>query len=1303
MKRRGRFATFEFRNIHYTKIIAATIITFLSISLSAQTAVNDSVSTHIESAITINPTDNDSGCSTYNVNITSAPQHGTTSSIAVNGSFTYTPHSGFTGRDSLQYSITCNGNSDIAKVFILVMPFPDNVQTLSCVSTPTASQWAIQQGNSSTLTAHLYAQPLAGDIDNDGDIEVLAPGFSGFGQEASSIVIYNSHLVVETTIATPTMYTWSSYPFAIADVDADGIAEIYLYSMNGVLQCYNYDGSIVSTKWTSSYINSSVRVPSLIIADVNADGVPDILALDKIFNAITGELELSLPSTIGGVTLSVPQGPNMPVFADMDNDGLLEVAGGNTVIKVNITNPHGTIGNNAFIWKTISGTNIGDGLTSVADIDLDGYMDVVVIKIGLMYVWKPYSGPNSVSTLIGSYSYSGNINTGGSRALVADLNNDGYPEIAWTNSLIMRACRYNPTTQSIVLFWQLSTTDASGVTTMTVFDFNQDGSAEIVYRDETNLRIINGNTGSNISTFACPSPTSFEYPIVVDLDQNGEADIVVSTSTGNYSTASTTPARIVSFVSPSSTRWAPARHVWNQFGYNVVHINDDLTVPQYQFNPVTPLVDPNTPSVVRRPFNNFLQQATSIDQYGRPFFTLPDATIVEDSTSVYSSCDSIRISIYYKNEGDNVLATPYKITLYKDVYRGTVIRTVTVNSNLYPDSSGRISFSFNSADLIPFQPIANFVFALNDGGTGIAQNGNQQTECDTTDNILTLLYPGFTNSNLATCNDTTIFVGDTAFLYAMGADFYQWNPNPTLSATNLSNPTATPTTTTTYYVTGYSAGGNMVYNGDFSAGNNGFISHYTYSPSVAGFGYYTVATDVTGWWNSCGGNGLFMMVDGSQTANSIVWQETVNVISNTLYAFSAMVSTLWASATNPALLQFSINNIPLGNIFNADTQMCNWQQFYELWNSGTATQATITILNQNTNWEGNDFGLDDIQFAALCESFDSVTVTVTEPIDTLYYTDSICLNIPYLQNGFDTLFAAPGHYTLTRFDNSYPRDSLIEVDMTVFPNYQINLTDIVCQGEPYTENGFDIPADSTQVPGTIIRRQLTFASTGGCDSILKLELAVQPVYNIEITKVACNFYTWNSETYYDDGDYTQYFNSVDGCDSTVTVHLSIIDADIEIISLTEDFCEEYFSILTANSTIDDIRWSTGETSDTITVRRPGNYSVSISLANCNAEDAITIPPCDFNLYLPNTITPTNEDGLNDYFMLPLNETPQITEAEIDIYDRWGKLVFTSKDIYFKWDGNVNGVILSNTVFNYRLLVRTQMGKPMLFKGSITVL
>ena len=78
---------------------------------------------------------------------------------------------------------------------------------------------------------------------------------------------------------------------------------------------------------------------------------------------------------------------------------------------------------------------------------------------------------------------------------------------------------------------------------MTLFDFNADGCCEIVYRDETSLRIINGSgknhiTGSdtiqagrrvayNLAAFQVSSVTKSEYPVVADVNGDGQTEIVV--------------------------------------------------------------------------------------------------------------------------------------------------------------------------------------------------------------------------------------------------------------------------------------------------------------------------------------------------------------------------------------------------------------------------------------------------------------------------------------------------------------------------------------------------------------------------------------------------------------------------------------------------------------------------------------------------------------------------------------------------------------------------------------------------------
>ncbi|MEZ4893790.1 MAG: hypothetical protein R2778_12345 [Saprospiraceae bacterium] len=82
-------------------------------------------------------------------------------------------------------------------------------------------------------------------------------------------------------------------------------------------------------------------------------------------------------------------------------------------------------------------------------------------------------------------------------------------------------------------------------------------------------------------------------------------------------------------------------------------------------------------------------------------------------------------------------------------------------------------------------------------------------------------------------------------------------------------------------------------------------------------------------------------------------------------------------AASPALvLQFSINGTPVGPIFSPGGTLCNWQQYFQTWDSGNNSSATICIVNQNTVLGGNDFALDDIVFAPVCTVTDTVHVEV---------------------------------------------------------------------------------------------------------------------------------------------------------------------------------------------------------------------------------------------------------------------------------------------------------------------------------------
>lgn len=195
----------------------------------------------------------------------------------------------------------------------------------------------------------------------------------------------------------------------------------------------------------------------------------------------------------------------------------------------------------------------------------------------------------------------------------------------------------------------------------------------------------------------------------------------------------------------------------------------------------------------------------------------------------------------------------------------------------------------------------------------------------------------------------------------------------------------------------------LVVNGDFSSGNTGFTSAYTWRDNSVPNNMYPENTYTVHWNpNYTHGNfwgrdhttntGNMLIVNGSGTTPPPeVWQTTVNVQPNTDYYFSA-----WAISLNSvgpyANLQFKVNGVQLGSTTgplparsNNNNPPYNWKRFYGSWNSGANTTATVTIIDLETATGGNDFGLDDISFGTL-----STFVTLTSSVGTDNQT--VCRN-----------------------------------------------------------------------------------------------------------------------------------------------------------------------------------------------------------------------------------------------------------------------------------------------------------------------
>jgi gliding motility-associated-like protein len=100
-------------------------------------------------------------------------------------------------------------------------------------------------------------------------------------------------------------------------------------------------------------------------------------------------------------------------------------------------------------------------------------------------------------------------------------------------------------------------------------------------------------------------------------------------------------------------------------------------------------------------------------------------------------------------------------------------------------------------------------------------------------------------------------------------------------------------------------------------------------------------------------------------------------------------------------------------------------------------------------------------------------------------------------------------------------------------------------------------------------------------------------------------------------------------------------------------------------------WSTGATTQQISVNDTGTYTVTVNIPGAICARQLTYDvkpdpcPVEIILTLPNVFSP-NGDGVNDFY------TP-ITSGDFDkfnikIYNRWGQLIYESTDPFFKWNG-----------------------------------
>ena len=747
------------KKITITTALLFIAITAFSVKLQAQVSLYKQV-VACQASTTIRIAAN-GACASSSIEVTGNTAPGATVTATAT-EIIYTPN-GFSGRDVVSLIHTCDGKTTQYVLNLTVAKCPDNIIINECEgSRIEPGEFSIKELSRSDEKVNILTNPLSGDIDDDGEIEILVINHTGSPNSSSfdAIVVYGfdkvtNSLYLKYKIYIPYNVIFPGSPLAIAKVDGNRYASIFYTSIvDRKLYKFDLTGSVPnafssslpsisswSVSWATTYTyNAMYDLVAPVIADIMGSGRTQVVMLDKVIDTKTGNIIADgamIPwsgrsaysfGAFGHIVNSSHE--SCPVIIDIDGDGIQELIGGDCVYDIRIVNFDQAAAGNTFTLKrrasNVGHPEIGDGGTAVADIDNCGQVEVIIagpvangytVNVpGMLYIYNPRTGEVMHSNVIADLPRDTPYGQyGPSRPFVGDFDNDGFPEIALTSVEVLRSYKYNKVSKLLQMVWSLLTTDTSGSTTLTVFDFVQDGKNRLVYRDERQLRMIDASKNPpvvNAFFDSVESPTINEFPIIVDVNGDGATEIVVTGANYSRSTAgmSWTFAGELRVYASADHPWAPARSVWNQASYYATNVNDDLTIPRFPVNPATVFPGEGGNGELR-PFNGFLKQQTTLKESGEYAWVTPYVTWAHPLPAANTGNSTITGCI--KNNGAAALIAPVYVTFYKN--KATVPNIValdSINKTLLPYEE--YCFSFPIKNLCSIAPFDDLLISMND-------------------------------------------------------------------------------------------------------------------------------------------------------------------------------------------------------------------------------------------------------------------------------------------------------------------------------------------------------------------------------------------------------------------------------------------------------------------------------------------------------------------------------------------------------------------------------------------------------------
>ena len=423
----------------------------------------------------------------------------------------------------------------------------------------------------------MYTVPLVADLENDGTVEIVTyiGGQANVQSEAGKLLVIRGSDCTER-YRSPTPVFASGSSLAVADLDGDSDLEVVglrrdsgapLGGTTHQVVVTDHMGNVLAISPPASVLPGMSTSGTVAIADLDGQAPPEIVYAGMALRLENGGLTTvwmkdSDELSGGGFDSRV---------ADVDLDGVPEVLMGNRIFD----GPTGADETPVdVIW-------FEPGRVGVADIDEDTpEPEIVLVSIltdlpPILRVYHPVTG----ALVMGPLTFG---TSGGGWPTVADFDGDGKPEIfvETFNGYVVfdRECDPNNLPAYCASPWIRVEVDGAHGNYAPAFDFDGAGRAEAVVAggyDKIELR--DAITGDVLTA---KWPFEAGTSVVADVDLDGHAEIVANSVPFDDWLA---PAGVYVFEDPQD-RWGAARPIWNQHAYHVTNVDPDGSIPEVETN-----------------------------------------------------------------------------------------------------------------------------------------------------------------------------------------------------------------------------------------------------------------------------------------------------------------------------------------------------------------------------------------------------------------------------------------------------------------------------------------------------------------------------------------------------------------------------------------------------------------------------------------------------------------------------------------------------------------------------------------------